>query len=203
MKLGHYPKRGSAAWQRIAPIRAAEGVFRQGPNGEDANLRFVCMAQLTVRLTNLAAKLGHTPSAAELEVGDEIGSMSYGTIKWAFNMTFREALKSIGLNPAERGVHNKIASSTQLHILQLRARGVSYKEIAEQLSVHSDTARRYVAASGDAGLKRRLHEFMSESDLTAMREMRANGLNPRKIARILGVSHCSVWRHLKDNDLGA
>jgi hypothetical protein len=115
---------------------------------ELANLQMVCMAQLTIRLTNLAAKLGHCPSVIEMMAGDEHGPITYAAIKWAFNMTAREALRSIGLNvglPGSAKGANSIADSKRLKILQMRSRGSSYREICAALDVSIPTAMKYVS----------------------------------------------------------
>lgn len=112
-----------------------------------ANLRMNCMAQLTVRLTNMAAKLGHCPSRQEMRHGDEVGRITAQGIRWAFNMTVSEALLAIGLTPNQPGHQyrpQKIADSVRLQILKLRSRGYSYSAICKEIGVSTDTVWRHV-----------------------------------------------------------
>lgn len=131
---------------------AAKSVTRSSESGgasqEIANLRFACMAQLTVRINAMAIGIGHTPTRRELMAGDGKGRIHASTIRWAFNMTVREALRSIGLEVRRRGGGAKhptqcIAYPDQLKIQQLRANGLGFREIGRQLGVSHTTVRSY------------------------------------------------------------
>ena len=126
----------------VAASRHARANCRLEAWAEGKNLRMNCRAQLTVRLTNLAAKLGRTPTKSEMAAGDEHGRIWPETIEWAFRMKAREALRAIGLIPNNAG-KQRIAAPTELAILQLRSRGMSYGAIAAALQIGRRTASRY------------------------------------------------------------
>jgi len=110
---------------------------------EHANTKMNCRAQFGDRLPAMTRILGHTPTLAELRVGDKWGPISYRTIEWAFGMTYHEALCAMGLVPRP-GRRQRISSPTELAILKLRIEGKTYAAIAAQLVVSQGTAYNYV-----------------------------------------------------------
>jgi predicted transcriptional regulator len=128
------------AGKRRRLIRVKTEIERP-PWAERSNLRMNCRAQLTERLTNLASRLGHTPKGREMV--DRHGHISRAAIRWAFRMTVPEALRAIGLVPNGKG-RQRIASTIELRMLQLRTCGWSFRKIAEELGVHHTTVMNYV-----------------------------------------------------------
>lgn len=108
------------------------------------NLRMGCMAQLTCRITKMAALLGRCPSVKEMQDGDEYGSITRAAIEWAFHMTTREALRSLGLSMQQ--AKTKLAFPIQSQILRLRSQGKTYKEISELMGCSEPSAMKYSAA---------------------------------------------------------
>jgi len=126
----------------LSDLRERDGQLHRKCSGEFANLKMNCRAQLTMRLTNMASRLGHTPTTKEMAAGDKHGRISRGTIMWAFSMTPRETLRAIGLTPNERGgAGQRIAAPIELRVLQLRAKGLSYAEIAHQVGISDQSVR--------------------------------------------------------------
>lgn len=62
------------------------------------NLQGKCKAQLTEQILHLAKSLGRTPTVKELK----LKNIGREAVKSAYQMSYREALLSIGLNPRDR-----------------------------------------------------------------------------------------------------
>jgi len=110
---------------------------------ELANIKMTCRAQLDDYIPAETRRLGRTPTTRELAAGNEHrGPIYRETIEWAFDMTYPEVLRSMGLVPRPGG-RQRISSPTELAILKLRAEGKTYREIAAQLTIGHSAITNY------------------------------------------------------------